>query len=55
MFVKRLVKKVCVIFTLSVIGSLATASTLLVMGDSMSAAYNLRQQDGWVILLETQL
>lgn len=55
MFVKRLVKKVCVIFTLSVIGSLATASTLLVMGDSLSAAYNLRQQDGWVSLLETQL
>ena len=55
MFVKRLVKKVCVFFTLSVIGSLATASTLLVMGDSLSAAYNLRQQDGWVSLLETQL
>ncbi len=55
MFVKRLVKKVCVIFTLSVISSFATASTLLVMGDSLSAAYNLRQQDGWVSLLETQL
>ncbi|WP_262368488.1 arylesterase [Marinomonas sp. IMCC 4694] len=35
--------------------SLTAASTLLVMGDSLSAAYNLRQQDGWVSLLETQL
>ncbi|WP_245595750.1 arylesterase [Marinomonas ushuaiensis] len=35
--------------------SLASASTLLVMGDSLSAAYNLRQQDGWVSLLENQL
>ena len=35
--------------------SLASASPLLVMGDSLSAAYNLRQQDGWVSLLENQL
>lgn len=55
MFVKRLVKKLCVIFTLSVMSSIVTASTLLVMGDSLSAAYNLRQQDGWVSLLEAQL
>jgi len=31
------------------------ASTLLVMGDSLSAAYNLRQEAGWVSLLENQL
>ncbi|MGO2356593.1 MAG: arylesterase [Marinomonas foliarum] len=37
------------------ISSLASASTLLVMGDSLSAAYNLRQQDGWVSLLKNQL
>jgi acyl-CoA thioesterase-1 len=37
------------------ISSFASASTLLVMGDSLSAAYNLRQQDGWVSLLEKQL
>ena len=35
--------------------SMASASTLLIMGDSLSAAYNLRQQDGWVSLLENQL
>jgi acyl-CoA thioesterase-1 len=33
----------------------ASASTLLVMGDSLSAAYNLRQEAGWVSLLENQL
>lgn len=32
-----------------------SASTLLVMGDSLSAAYNLRQDDGWVSLLENHL
>jgi len=32
-----------------------SASTLLVMGDSLSAAYNLRQAEGWVSLLENQL
>lgn len=32
-----------------------SASTLLVMGDSLSAAYNLRQEAGWVSLLENQL
>ncbi len=32
-----------------------SASTLLVMGDSLSAAYNLRQEVGWVSLLENQL
>ena len=35
--------------------NLASASTLLVMGDSLSAAYNLRQEVGWVSLLENQL
>ena len=32
-----------------------SASTLLVMGDSLSAAYNLRKEEGWVSLLENQL
>ena len=32
-----------------------SAQTILVMGDSLSAAYNLRMQDGWVALLEEQL
>jgi len=40
---------------LMLVHSMASASTLLIMGDSLSAAYNLRQQDGWVSLLENQL
>jgi acyl-CoA thioesterase-1 len=34
---------------------LALASTLLVMGDSLSAAHNMRPEAGWVSLLEQQL
>jgi acyl-CoA thioesterase-1 len=34
---------------------LAFASTLLVMGDSLSAAHNMRPEAGWVSLLEQQL
>ncbi|MBJ7554036.1 arylesterase [Marinomonas spartinae] len=33
----------------------APTHNLLVMGDSLSAAHNLRQQDGWVSLLKTKL
>lgn len=55
MFYKRQIKQLSIIITLLLMSSLTAASTLLVMGDSLSAAYNLRQQDGWVSLLETQL
>ena len=34
---------------------LTFASTLLVMGDSLSAAHNMRPEAGWVSLLENQL
>ena len=34
--------------------ALASSSTLLVMGDSLSAAHNLRPEDGWVSLLKNQ-
>ncbi|ETX11465.1 arylesterase [Marinomonas ushuaiensis DSM 15871] len=54
MFLKRPLLLLCTI-TILFMSSLASASTLLVMGDSLSAAYNLRQQDGWVSLLENQL
>ncbi len=37
------------------LSNLASASTLLVMGDSLSAAHNMRPEAGWVSLLETQL
>lgn len=35
-----------------ILSATASASTLLVMGDSLSAAYNLRQEQGWVSLLQ---
>ncbi len=48
--------KVCVVLLcfLSLLTN-AHANTLLVFGDSLSAAYNLRQQQGWVSLLSQQL
>jgi acyl-CoA thioesterase-1 len=51
-FKKQLLLFLCV--TLLSMNSVS-ASTLLVMGDSLSAAYNLRQEVGWVSLLENQL
>ena len=51
-FKKQLLLFLCVIL-LSM--NSVSASTLLVMGDSLSAAYNLRQEVGWVSLLENQL
>lgn len=35
--------------------STANAATVLVFGDSLSAAYGLRQEEGWVHLLQQQL
>lgn len=35
--------------------SSASSSNLLIMGDSLSAAYNLRPESGWVSLLENKL
>jgi acyl-CoA thioesterase I len=55
MFLKKQLRQLCTIITLLFISSFVSASTLLVMGDSLSAAYNLRQQDGWVSLLKNQL
>ncbi|MBR7888453.1 arylesterase [Marinomonas sp. A79] len=55
MFFKRQFKQLLTMTLVLLFSSMASASTLLVMGDSLSAAYNLRQQDGWVSLLETQL
>lgn len=37
------------------IGVMARADTLVVLGDSISAAYGLDKADGWVSLLEQQL
>ena len=41
------------LFTLATAWSAATAAgTILVYGDSLSAAYGIGQKDGWVTLLE---
>ena len=40
---------ICLVTTQSV-----TAATILVMGDSLSAAYGLRIEDGWVALLQKE-
>ncbi len=39
----------------SIFAANAQAKTLMVFGDSLSAAYNLRQQQGWVSLLGEQI
>jgi len=44
------------LFTLATAWSAATAAgTILVYGDSLSAAYGIGQKDGWVTLLEERL
>jgi acyl-CoA thioesterase-1 len=48
-------KKQALLFVILLFSHVTSASTLLVMGDSLSAAYNLRQEAGWVSLLENQL
>ena len=47
--------KVFITFVLLAMSFGLQAKTLLVLGDSLSAAHNLRQQDGWVSLLSEQL
>jgi len=53
MFIK---KQWLLVLSISLLlSNVASASVLLVMGDSLSAAHNLRQEAGWVSLLENQL
>jgi acyl-CoA thioesterase-1 len=46
-----------VLIVLAALGStlVQAAPTILVFGDSLSAAYGIRQQDGWVTLLQQRL
>ncbi len=46
-----------VVIAFVLLGSAAAgaAQTILVFGDSLSAAYGIRQQDGWVALLQQRL
>ncbi|HVF34289.1 MAG TPA: arylesterase [Candidatus Saccharimonadia bacterium] len=49
---KRLLPLLCLLFWW---GPLAAKPTVLVVGDSLSAAYGLSVEDGWVALLEREL
>jgi acyl-CoA thioesterase-1 len=49
-------RQICLVLLVGLfLSSAASASTLLVMGDSLSAAHNMRPEAGWVSLLENQL
>lgn len=52
--IRLLLSSIVVMLTLN-INAAHAASTLLIMGDSLSAAHNLRQQEGWVSLLKKPL
>ncbi|WP_315981995.1 arylesterase [Aliamphritea spongicola] len=43
------------LFLLVIFSSSASAKTMLVLGDSLSAAYGMQQQQGWVALLQERL
>jgi acyl-CoA thioesterase-1 len=45
----------CLLLLSVIVSSSASARTLLVLGDSLSAAYGIRAEQGWVALLETRL
>ena len=45
----KLVQRVCCLFIL--LGANTYGSTLLVLGDSLSAGYGVNQESGWVALL----
>lgn len=47
--------RLCLTFLCSFYVSVGQASTVLVMGDSLSAAYQLPVEKGWVHLLETNI
>ena len=43
------------VFLLLILSNSASAKTMLVLGDSLSAAYGMQQQQGWVALLQQRL
>jgi acyl-CoA thioesterase-1 len=52
---QRTMVMVVVFFAFALPASAAAPRTVLVMGDSLSAAYNLRADEGWVALMEQKL
>lgn len=49
----RLIRRLCCLFIL--LGANTYGSTLLVLGDSLSAGYGVNQESGWVALLRDDL
>ncbi len=47
-------KKIILIFSFMLLAPALCAKTVLIVGDSLSAAYGLQQSEGWVALLQTQ-
>ena len=53
-FITRLlITRLCCLFIL--LGANTYGSTLLVLGDSLSAGYGINQESGWVALLDKDL
>ena len=50
---RPLIKRLCCLFIL--LGANTYGSTLLVLGDSLSAGYGINQESGWVALLDDDL
>lgn len=51
----RLYRSLPLIITLLCLPALTSAKTLLILGDSLSAAYGIKEQQGWVQLLRDSL
>lgn len=48
-------KRLSILFLLALLPALSWANTILVLGDSLSAAYGIDPEEGWVKLLEREL
>jgi acyl-CoA thioesterase I len=47
-------KKICFLVLLTLLSPALAAKTVLILGDSLSAAYGLQQSEGWVALLQKE-
>lgn len=54
-FLRRLVSVITATLCVTLSAQAQTGCRLLVHGDSLSAAYGLKREDGWVVLLESRL
>ncbi|ALH94060.1 arylesterase [Acinetobacter equi] len=45
----------CLLFSIGFLPMLASAKTIMILGDSLSAGYGIQKQQGWVNLLQNKL